>query len=325
MEEKVPVQNASFRFAERKRWEKQVGIHFVDNLLPFPETIDTDKDMLDSWLRTMQIRPDPRPGKCGFWYSPRSFRLLRTLTSDNRMIYLHRGSGNVRIGKNGKPQRIRAGDALLIPPSLDHDFVADKNTAVFFFAIHFDIHLLGGVNPLELIGFPRLIPGSPQAPFTTASMRMAREFSARAPGWELAIASELQLVLLYLLRFQGSGFQPFHKRSRGRQFIRLLPALELIDRRLNDPTLRVGELAESVSVSEIYLRRLFREVMDISPGIFLQRRRIEHASILLRDSRHSLKSVASQSGFVHMSHFFRTFRRWTQMTPSQFRVAEIGI
>ncbi len=309
----------------RKSWEKAVGIHFIETLRPFPDVIDTETDVLNSWLASMEIRPNPRPGKCGFWYSPHSFRLRRTLTSDNRMIYLQQGRGHVQVGKDEKKQRFCAGDALLIPPSVHHNFIADAGTPVFFFAIHFDIRLLGGVNPLDLVGFPKYLPGSAETPYGTAARRMAREFSARAPGWELAIASELQSVLLYLLRFHGSWFRPLHGRGRGRQILKLLPALELINRRLGDPALRVADLAAAIAVSEVYLRRLFAEVMGMSPGAFLQRRRIERASILLRESGRSLESVAASSGFVHMSHFFRTFKRWTQLTPAQFRLAEIGI
>lgn len=325
MEKEEPIPRNETQQETRKRWEKEVGLHFIEALLPFPDVIDTETDVLNSWLTSMEIRPNPRPSKCGFWYSPHSFRLRRTLTSDNRMIYLQQGQGYVQVGRDEKKQRFCAGDALLIPPSVHHNFVADEDTPVFFFAIHFDIRLLGGVNPLELVGFPKYLPGSVETPYGQAAKRMAREFSARAPGWELAIASELQSVLLYLLRFHGSWFHPLHERGHGRQILKLLPALELINKRLADPTLRVANLANSIAVSEVYLRRLFAEVMGMSPGTFLQRRRIERASILLRESGRSLESVAANSGFVHMSHFFRTFKRWTQVTPAQFRLTETGI
>ncbi|MFT5087083.1 MAG: AraC-like DNA-binding protein [Planctomycetota bacterium] len=327
MKMKIDEENSrnETRLEARIRWEKEVGIHFIEALRPFPDVIDTETNVLDPWLKSMEIRPNPRPGKCGFWYSPHSFQLKRTLISDNRMIYLQQGQGQVQVGENEKPHRFCAGDALLISPSVHHTFVADEGTPVLFFAIHFDIRLLGGVNPLELVGFPKYLPGSAETPYGTTARRMAREFSARAPGWELAIASELQSVLLYLLRYHGSWFHPLHKHGRGRQILKLLPALELANRRLADPKLRVSELAAAIAVSEVYLRRLFDEVMGMSPGTFLQRRRIEHASILLRDSERSLESIAADSGFVHMSHFFRTFKRWTQATPSQFRLAEVGI
>ncbi len=54
--------------------------------------IATGADVLDSWLKSLEICPKPRPGKCGFWYSPHSFRLKRTVISESRMIYQTRPS-----------------------------------------------------------------------------------------------------------------------------------------------------------------------------------------------------------------------------------------
>lgn len=217
MEDEERIPRNETQLAKRKRWEKEAGLRFIEKWLPFPDVIDTETDVLNSWLTSMEIRPNPQPGKCGFWYSPHSFRLKRTLTSDNRLIYLQRGRGYIQVCQEEKKQRFCAGDALLIPPNVHHDFVADEDAPVLFFAIHFDLRLLGGVNPLELVGFPKYLPGSNKAPYRAAARRMARE------------------------------------------------------------------------------------------------------------SGRSLESVATNSGFVHMSHFFRTFKRWTEMTPCQFRLAETSI
>ena len=310
---------------KRRLWEKKVGLQYIDAFLPYPDIIDAESGALDSWLRSMEIHLDPRPGKCGFWYSPHSYQLHRNVTPDSRLIYLQQGTGRVRVGDKDSYRRFRAGDALLIPPSVYHNFITDENAPLQFFSINFDVRLLGGINPLDLIGFPRYLTGSEQSPYGPAAWRMARDFSLRPPGWELSIASELQAILLHLLRFQGASFHPLYVRGRSRRILKLLPALELIDRRLDDPALRIADLASEIAVSEGYLRRLCNDAIGMSPGGFLQRRRIERASVLLRDSTRSLESIASMSGFSHMSHFYQTFKRWTKMTPSQFRADEIGI
>jgi AraC-like DNA-binding protein len=44
-----------------------------------------------------------------------------------------------------------------------------------------------------------------------------------------------------------------------------------------------------------------------------------HAVDLLHSSHLSLTQIAYQSGFVDQSHFIRSFRLFTQMTPGEYR------
>ena len=98
--------------------------------------------------------------------------------------------------------------------------------------------------------------------------------------------------------------------------LQILPALEMIEQRLGDPTLTVGELAGSCAVSPVYLRRLFPEVIGISPANFLQRRRIERSCIMLREARRTIPGIAGDCGFTQTPYFHRIFKRWTGTTES---------
>ncbi|MGI9471920.1 MAG: helix-turn-helix transcriptional regulator, partial [Rubripirellula sp.] len=52
---------------------------------------------------------------------------------------------------------------------------------------------------------------------------------------------------------------------------------------------------------------------------YLQRVRVHHASILLADTEMSIGMLALETGFYDQAHLTRTFRRWFEMTPSEFR------
>jgi AraC-like DNA-binding protein len=47
--------------------------------------------------------------------------------------------------------------------------------------------------------------------------------------------------------------------------------------------------------------------------------RLHHALIMLRDDEHSITDVAFDLGYSDAAHFTRAFRRWTGVTPRQFR------
>ncbi|HET6253295.1 MAG TPA: AraC family transcriptional regulator [Puia sp.] len=47
--------------------------------------------------------------------------------------------------------------------------------------------------------------------------------------------------------------------------------------------------------------------------------RIEKSKVLLRDSDHPLKYIATMVGFKNESHFCQKFRKFVGMTPNEFR------
>lgn len=83
--------------------------------------------------------------------------------------------------------------------------------------------------------------------------------------------------------------------------------------------LSLSDLADRLYVSPFHLHRLFKRCLDLSPAQYLQRRRIEAAKALLRESELSVTAVALSVGFKSPAHFAAVFRRATGCTPRQFR------
>jgi len=85
-----------------------------------------------------------------------------------------------------------------------------------------------------------------------------------------------------------------------------------------DRSLSLTELAESASMTPMTLLRSFREQVGCTPQIYRTARRLEVARALMRDGG-ELAAVAIECGFTDQSHFTNTFRRWSGMTPGQYR------
>lgn len=74
-------------------------------------------------------------------------------------------------------------------------------------------------------------------------------------------------------------------------------------------TLRLEDLAKMSHLSVSQFSRIFRDNYAASPMDYIIRRRVEHASRLMRDSDLSITQVAYLSGFNDGNYFFRQFRR----------------
>ena len=101
---------------------------------------------------------------------------------------------------------------------------------------------------------------------------------------------------------------------------RLLRARDALDRGYAGP-LDVPTVAAVAHMSPAHFSRCFRAVFGETPHRYLQRRRIERAMFLLRETGRSVTEICSEVGFGSLGTFSRTFREIIGETPSGYRRA----
>src|SRR5688500_19560164 len=99
---------------------------------------------------------------------------------------------------------------------------------------------------------------------------------------------------------------------------RLLRARDAMDRAYAEP-LDVRAIAAVACLSEAYFIRSFRACFGETPHRYLQRRRVERAMFLLRETDRSVTDVCFDVGFASLGTFSRTFRAIVGETPSAYR------
>ena len=99
---------------------------------------------------------------------------------------------------------------------------------------------------------------------------------------------------------------------------RLLRARDAMDRDYAQP-LDVPALARIAQVSPAHFARSFRATFGESPHHYLQRRRVERAMSLLRESEASVTDICFQVGFGSLGTFSRTFREIVGRSPREYR------
>jgi AraC-like DNA-binding protein len=99
---------------------------------------------------------------------------------------------------------------------------------------------------------------------------------------------------------------------------RLLRARDAMDRTYAD-ALDIEALARSVHLSRAHFIRSFRETFGEPPHRYLQRRRLERAMALLRETDRPITEICLDVGFTSLGTFSRTFREIVGTTPSVYR------
>jgi AraC-like DNA-binding protein len=98
----------------------------------------------------------------------------------------------------------------------------------------------------------------------------------------------------------------------------LLRARDAIDRDYAQP-LDIPALARVALVSEAHFVRTFRATFGETPHRYLQRRRVERAMALLRNTDRSVTDICWAVGFSSLGTFSRTFSDIVGRSPSAFR------
>src|SRR6186997_1732055 len=83
--------------------------------------------------------------------------------------------------------------------------------------------------------------------------------------------------------------------------------------------LDIPRLAKIAYVSEAHFIRTFRATFGETPHRYLQRRRVERAMFLLRETDRTVTEICLDVGFTSLGTFSRTFRAVTGESPTAYR------
>jgi AraC-like DNA-binding protein len=122
---------------------------------------------------------------------------------------------------------------------------------------------------------------------------------------------------------EGAGVPTDAGLAREAELRRLLRARDAMDRRYREP-LDIPALARVALLRESHFVRRFGAEFGETPHRYLQRRRIERATALLRDAEDPVTEVCLAVGFTSLGTFSRTFSALLGVSPSVYRARARG-
>lgn len=79
------------------------------------------------------------------------------------------------------------------------------------------------------------------------------------------------------------------------------------------------EIAEFIGFHPAYLSRLFKKEKGISLSDYILEARIKKAQELLETTNATVTEIASKAGYLNYTHFTKMFKKYTGITPQQYR------
>jgi len=100
---------------------------------------------------------------------------------------------------------------------------------------------------------------------------------------------------------------------------KLKKALEYMNVHLSE-NISLAMISDELGISQYYFCRLFKQSTGMTPHAYLIQQRVERSKQLLRLKEYSIIDIVIECGFANPSHFAKWFRRYTGISPKQFRM-----
>jgi len=141
--------------------------------------------------------------------------------------------------------------------------------------------------------------------------KIYREFCLKDAASELAIEGLIFEVLAEAARGKVGAAEKKTPRW-------LVQAREFLHANFSE-SVALETVAEIADVHPVHLARVFRQKYECTIGEYVRRLRVEYARQRISASSDSLNQIALAAGFTDQSHFARTFKAQTGLTPGEYR------
>jgi AraC family transcriptional regulator len=145
-------------------------------------------------------------------------------------------------------------------------------------------------------------------------LALAKGLRSGAPDLYAETAAEFLAVHILLTRDDGEVRVP----TRSTGFERLRKVDDFLHANLG-ASLTLEAMANVAGLSKFHLLRTFKQAYNETPLQRLTRMRMDHAKTLLVATEAPITTVAFECGYGAPAHFAAAFRRFTGVTPSEYR------
>ena len=226
------------------------------------------------------------------------------------LTYVDRGS--LHSVADGQDQLLNQGDLVIYAPGQWHMQYADVDVAPRFVTLTFDMEG-GNLDALYNRKFsaPREVSG--------LLRHMLREQEEMGYFANDMIIAQLNILLLALLREAKAPrvvkLQASNAIHSENELIR--KAQQYVSSHIREK-LSVPLVARQVDVSPSYLTALFHKHLQISPGEYIRRLKLQESKQMIRENHLNFTEIAAALQYSTVHHFSRQFKEKFGITPTEY-------
>lgn len=221
---------------------------------------------------------------------------------------------------------VEQGDLVFINKLAVHKTMQNGEAAHERAIIHFDNELLQPLaeshvklllSPFRQQSHVIRLPRQEQLAADQLIRRLLNEIQQKQPGYELIPKQAVIELLLTVARYlQWNEPAPLHLATP--IHAKISEIVRYINTHFSE-VLRLGTLAEQFYISPYYLSRMFKEITGFAIPDYVALTRIKESQRLLRETTMTVSDIAAAVGFDNFSHFGKTFKKITHLSPREYR------
>ncbi len=240
----------------------------------------------------------------------------RKVQDDNpyfRFLYLIKGKGKLTTS-SGQIYQIVPGTLVQRYPMRYEKIVRDFSESWCEFALTLPKSMYQALAELDIIEQDRWIlnPGIDEALINYLRDLVKNLKSENFIRNHAAILSEILHIIDCFYRLDRMNSE----NSRTEE--KIIQACEKMSRVPSRST-DVPKLAKQLGMSYENFRKQFRNITGMAPKVFLIRKRIEEAQLLLHDPGLTIGDISGKLGYPDIFSFSRQFKKYTGKNPSAYR------
>ena len=261
-----------------------------------------------SFFRRPHLRPE---ALCTFFYQEKEQSFFYAGESHPMLELTYVDEGTLHSVADGKDILLSQGELAIYAPNQWHMQYSDIGVAPRFLTVSF---MMSGQG-LEVL-YNRKFRATQSV--LTALQHMQRERDRADAYMEDMILSRLQQLLVALLR---NAEQPEEKlplsNSINSENETIRKAQQFISAQVREK-LTVPMVARGVEVSPSYLTALFHKHLQISPGEYIRRIKLQQSKQMIREGNMNFTQIAEALQYSTVHHFSRQFKEKFGLTPTQY-------
>jgi AraC-like DNA-binding protein len=248
----------------------------------------------------------------GLFISRGTAKHPKRVISSHELIFVKQGE--LDMWEEEQVFHLEAGQTLHLWPGREHGSINVMPLGLKFYWIHFEIIEEGLSND----GFPPSLK-VPQISHIPQPERLERLFRTFLDDQETGMLQQYSADLLTMLMLIEVAHSE-EERTNVPDDVNVLATWAHTYIRINfDRPMTTSKVAEALGYNADYLGRIYRKVYGCTLTEAIHRRRIHKACDFLMDSNLSIEQIAQKCGFTDPDYFRRVFRRYMQISPTEYR------